>query len=565
MPASGPYRDAALRGIASPSLPGGRTLRIRLPRQRPETARFETMVGLLPQYDRHGAKVRFHARLEEQPGLSWVDETVVGSGKEAGGEWLPIRRIVELPPAGDAHLLLEVEGPDAISSGAMWANPTLSWGSAAATELNLLVVLIDTLRRDVLGAYGDGTGITPRLDELGARSVRIEHLFAPASWTLPSVASLMTGLHPQTHGAGRPVEGYAPTGLIDSSLTLAEVLADAGFFTVGIYNNIYLNTAFGMQQGFDRYTIFEERAEVLVDAALAELEEANGRRLFLFLHLFDPHNPYEPPPNDCEAVSRRLFRDYDGDLGCEVDRRPHLPLPAKVDRPWIEALYRGEVAYTDHQVGRLLDGLAELGLAERTVILVVSDHGEEFWHRQSQEEAYGYRVDGDHGHTLYGELVEVPGILHVPGLGQGVLGSAVEMVDLFPTLLSLLDVPAPVTQGRDLAGALEGPAPTAPVLLFDLMLYGRPRWAVQRGADKLVVPHDGTGPVELFDLRLDPGETRNLAAEQPNLVLDLRRVGERELRAREAARKTYLEGESVGATYLEWRHVTRLRALGYLK
>ena len=149
-----------------------------------------------------------------------------------------------------------------------------------------MVVLIDTLRADRLGAYGNRNGLTPHLDRFAAESTRFAQMHAPASWTLPSVASLMTGLHPQTHGAGVRYGEFAPTGLSGGVRTLAETLRDGGFYNLGVYHNIYVNPAFGLQQGFDEYVSIEERAAPLVDRALEDLRRAAPR---------PPRLPLSPP------------------------------------------------------------------------------------------------------------------------------------------------------------------------------------------------------------------------------------------------------------------------------
>jgi arylsulfatase A-like enzyme len=409
--------------------------------------------------------------------------------------------------------------------------------------------------------------------------VRFADLQSPAPWTLPSVSSLLTGLQPQTHGAGQRFgdfdpasprqNDFAPTGLPGGVRTLAGVLRQQGFYSVGVYQNFYILPGFGIHQGFDDYTSFEDRGEVLVDNALARLREARADRpTFLYLHFFDLHSPYNPPAAECAQVAHRLEPAYAGPVGCDGDRNPErTTVPPPGDRPWFHALYRAELAYTDRQVGRFLDGLRDLGLADDTVVMVVSDHGEEFWDRLGQETALGYETNSDHGHTFYQELVHVPALLRIPGRKPAVVNEPVEMVDLFPTLLHAVGVDPPASQGTDLTALLDGnPATRRPTMLADVLLRGRPRWAVRRGPWKLVVARDPALPTELYDLEHDPGERTNVAAAQPQIVTALRAWGEREIAARLRARGVFLKrGDTLGATYLEWRYITKLRALGYLK
>jgi arylsulfatase A-like enzyme len=626
-----PYRSMSLGGETVPSL-AGRRIELPLPADLPAGTRFEARVGLLPEYDRRGVTAVFSAWLvageQRRP---WLRETVAG-GSAGGPAWRLVRR--ELPrdalgaaappvasrgipagkrpddrpgdgagqgsrtPGSSRRLLLEVTvaapGGEPLPEGAaMWGNPLLV-RPGRADGRNLVVILIDTLRADALGSYGDRLGLTPRLDAFAKQGVRFAEMLAPSPWTLPSVSSLLTGLQPQTHGAGQRFgdfdpssprqNDFAPTGLPGGVRTMAGVLRGQGFYTMGVYQNFYILPGFGVHQGFDDYASYEDRAEVLVDQALGRLREAAGdRRCFLYLHLFDLHSPYNPPEPECTRVARRLDPGYRGRLGCEADRNPErTTVPPPADRPWFRALYHAEVAYADRQVGRFLDGLRDLGLEDRTVVAVVSDHGEEFWDRLEQEGRLGYETNSDHGHTLYQELVHVPALLRIPGRAAAVVRDPVQLVDLFPTLLRAVGVEPPASQGRDLTPLLRGRAadpaepavpggPAAPggeraTLMADVILHGRPRWSVRRGPWKLVAARDPALPVELYDLRQDPGERTNLAEREPRLAAAMRAWGERELAARLKARALFVaRGDTLGATYLEWRYITKLRALGYLK
>lgn len=566
-PPSDPYRSMSLGGVTRPSLAGLSRMDIPLPNDLPRGSILEAHLGLVPEYDRPGVQAIFRAWREKDGRRTlWLERAVAGTGE--GQTWHPIRKLL---PSGGGWISLEVEatrrGNPLPDGAALWGNPVVVTPGRPQGK-NLIVVLIDTLRADLLGAYGGRPGLTPRLDGLARDGIRFEEMLAPAPWTLPSVSSLMTGLQPQTHGAGMRNGEFAPTGLTGGARTMAEVLHDGGFYTFGVYHNIYVNPAFGLQQGFDEYASMEERAEVLVDQALDGLRRiAPDRRFFLYLHLFDPHNPYEPPAGDCARVSRAFLPGYHGRLGCFADRRPEYPIPPPEDRRWHEALYRGEVAYTDRQLGRFLDGLRSLGLDDDTVVAVVSDHGEEFWTRLEAERAMGYEPNADHGHTLYQELLHVPAVLRVPGRGPAVVRGPVQLADLFPTLLRLVGIEPPPNQGTDLAPRLDGSAPTVrPTLLAGMLLHGDQRWSIRRGPWKLVVPEAPSRPLELYDLSRDPRETRNQAASQPGLVATLRALGEQELAQRRKTRTRYIAGDdALGATFLEWNHITKLRALGYLK
>ena len=574
VPATDPYRSMSLKGESRPAMPGLGKIEVKLPedlRHLRGGAVLEAWLGLVPEYDKPGVRAVFRAWRENGGRRElWLEEALDGGGKEG---WHLLRK--ELP-GGGGKLSLEVEatrnGRPLPEGVALWGDPVILTPGRKEGK-NLVVILVDTLRADTVGAYGSREGLTPNIDRFAAQSVRLEELYSPAPWTLPSVSSLMTGLQPQTHGAGvvYDMDRYAPTGLTGGVRTLAETLRDGGFYTFGVYHNIYVNPAFGLQQGFDEYVSQEERAGVLVDRALAGLKRyAPNRRVFLYLHFFDPHNPYEPPEKECNEVSRRFAPDYHGPLGCFADRRPEMPIPPPADRHWHEALYHGEIAYTDRQIGRFLAGLHDLGLDDDTVVALVSDHGEEFWTRLDHEKEWAYEPNGDHGHTLYQELLRVPGLLRIPGRAPAVLRGPVQMVDLFPTLLRQAGVEPPDSQGLDLTPRLDGAPAERPILLADVILHGQSRWSVRRGPWKLIVARNVTPesgpPLELYDLEHDPGETSNLATAHPDIVASLRTLGERELDQRKKARARFVAGDdSLGATYLEWNHITKLRSLGYLK
>jgi arylsulfatase A-like enzyme len=582
------HRLTSLKGLTVPSLPGSRRIEVELPAELPPAARFETWLGLLPRFDRPRTQARFRAWIEPAGGgepVSWLDETFRGSAEEAERGWRRVRRDVRVP-AGGGRLVLETtarrDGQPLPDGSAQWGAPTLV-PPGRVDGMNLLVVVIDTLRADVVGAYGGEGGLTPSLDALAARSARFEEMLAPSPWTLPSVATLLTGQPPQVHGAGRHVGDFAPTALGEALPTLASELARRGYHTAAVYNNIYLNPSFGLERGFDEYAWVEDDDEVIVDHALARLEELHDRRHFLFVHLFGPHHPYAPPAEACEVHARRFAPDYDGDLGCTAERRDVPTLDGVVPPPgdwrWIEGLYRAEVAHSDRQVGRLLDALEQMGLAEETVVVVVSDHGEAFFDRLAQLDEHGY-VQADHGHTFFSELLRVPAFVHVPGRAPGVVPGAAELADVMPTALHLLGLTVPPLGGRDLAGRLDGAAATErPTLIADRLLYGPRRWSARRGPWKLVVPEEEAAAAaeeenaeeapapELYDLSAAAGETRDVAASHGDVVRDLRALAERELAEREALRRRLLTGDEdvLNSAYLEWNHITKLRALGYLK
>lgn len=591
-----PYRDVELDRLLVPAIVGQERMEIALPRSAGR-ARFETRLGLLPALAGTGATATFRAWIADEGGAVPLFETTISAAKssaQAGGDaassavdresWRLESRPVELAGRSTLVLTTEVRRQGELLSPqlAFWGNPSLV-SERADPGLNLVVLAVDTLRADVVGAYGDETGVTPHIDALASRSIRFADLTAPAPWTLPSFASLLTGLQPQSHGAGRNLTGNirlrnAPITRLDGGFTtLSRVLSAAGVFTAGFYTNPFLGPAFGLHRHYDEYQGFEPGATAgpVVDRVLETLARVSDRRFFLFVHLLDPHTPYEPPAEDCRNIARALMRRSTGEalgpalrdaLPCVVNRSQTRETLKLALRPWAEALYRAEVAYTDRQIGRLLAALDERGLSERTLVLLVSDHGEEFWEHQRQERRLGYHAIADHGHSHYQELLHVPAILFVPGQEPREVSAPVETVDLFPTVLSFLGLEPPPNQGRDLGPLIAGEDLPEPLRMSDFLLYGEERWAARQGPWKLVVKPGESPVVELYDIDRDPAESRDESAGQRGVVAALRRAAEEELAARrELHRLLAASSGGTGEAQLDEAQIENLRALGYLE
>ena len=407
---------------------------------------------------------------------------------------------------------------------------------------NVLLVSIDTLRADHLGAYGSTRGLTPRLDGVAAAGVVFERAITSAPWTLPAMASLLTGRYPHGHGAGWVTNSRDP--LARSALsahvpTLATLLHGAGLRTAAIVTNPYLTLRYGVGEGFDSYEnltvqsemfvgsrdvtamrlvrwawpgiVIGDRADTVTARATAWLRgQRTDEPFFLWVHYLDPHPPYSRP-----GVTRdKSFR---GDALAAahapgLDLRLSSPDVARLrsgeirldaaEKEAVRDLYRAEVATVDGAVGTLLDALDREGLAAGTLVIVVADHGEEFWEHGGVE----------HGHTTYDELVHVPLILRWPErLPARRVPTQVRLIDVLPTVLDLLGVPAPAeVDGRSLVPLLASAAPSdPPSALVECMLFADERVAVRTEQRKFV--RWETGKQEIYDLQADPAEHRDLA------------------------------------------------------
>ncbi len=360
---------------------------------------------------------------------------------------------------------------------------------------NLLLITVDTLRADRVGAYGDAAAETPRLDALAHRGVRFEHCYSPVPLTLPAHSTLFTGRYPFTHG----VRTNGRYFLRPEEVTLAELLKERGYRTWAAVATYILSAKFGLGQGFDGYDdalgsgelIRGFSSEIPADEVAARFKAWLGdgvskQPFFAWLHFYDPHQPYRPPV----PYSERFAEDP----------------------------YRGEVAFVDGQIGIVLDALQKHGHADNTLVVVTSDHGEGF----------GEHGEVGHGILAYEEDLRVPLIVAGPGLAPRVSSDRVRLVDLLPTLLELLRLEAPPgVQGESFAAALTATGATSPGrdVYFESML-GRDEngWApltgLIAGGDKYISLPER----ELYDLEQDPGETENLFAGGRGVVRDLDRA-----------------------------------------
>ena len=385
----------------------------------------------------------------------------------------------------------------------------------APAKPDILIYVIDTLRADRLGVYGNPRGLTPHFDALAADGVTFLQARAQTSWTRTAMASLMTGLYPQTHGVNDRDDGLA--GDVE---TLAESLSAAGYRTVAAITNGNVDSRFGMGQGFEVYQYLRERSEdvdfhVLSDEVddwlalwLTTVDEdpasAERRPFLLYAHVTDPHAPYTPK----EPFLSRFAPDADLELGLLASVRAidTGELPAgEEEAAHLAALYDAEVAFTDFHFGRLIQRLKDMGLYDDMAILVVSDHGEEFFEHGNWE----------HGETLFEEQLRVPFILKLPR--SEAAGTTLDVraghVDVLPTLTALAGAAPPEVDGRSLLPAVRGEDAIggAPSLAY-LALETKQMRSLVEDDRKLIV--DSLSIDRLYDLSEDPGEQSNLASEK---------------------------------------------------
>ncbi|MFT7486376.1 MAG: choline-sulfatase [Candidatus Paceibacteria bacterium] len=441
-------------------------------------------------------------------------------------------------------------------------------GTAPGVEGNgdyrhVLLISLDTTRADAIGAYGGLAAKTPRLDALANSGVRFADVTSAAPTTLASHTTIMTGLYPRRHGVARNGFMISPDNIM-----LAEVLQQAGFHTAGFIGSFALDQVFEFNQGFDHWdqtfsVDFDPRtadqnqrsAGEVTDSVLDYVGSFDGTdRLFLFAHYFDVHAPYAPPePFASEYAERWKVSDF-GLLQHQITKHQEEligktrdvyrlglskalaakatgeSLPGDSD---MAALYAGELAYLDAEVGRLLDGLDSKGILENAIVVLTSDHGETFWEH------------GDfwaHGAWVYQTNVHVPLIVRLPdGRAAGrVVNDPTSTVDIFPTLLDLLGLPlpepvaglslVPTFDGRSLGVRnlfSEATQPTGTSIEQDFGWENQLKTkSIRRGKWKYIqAPY--LRYQELYNLETDPEERHNLmdglSPEHGNVVSGLRK------------------------------------------
>ena len=396
----------------------------------------------------------------------------------------------------------------------------------AQSPPNVLLVTLDTVRADRIGAYGYAPAATPALDRLAREGVRFADATTQAPLTAPAHAAILTGTYPARLG----VRDNATTPVPESATTAAELFKARGYQTAGFAGAFILAAPYGFAQGFDHFDAdfagfsdsqklqVQRRGGAVVDAALAWLNRARPQPFFAWVHLYDAHAPYEPP--------------------------------APFDARFKASPYDGEVAYVDACIGRLVAALEASSRLDRTIVAVVGDHGESLGEHGEQE----------HGMFLYEGVLRIPWILRLPGRAHAglVVAEQVRAIDVLPTLTALAGMPVPRGDGESVAPVIDGKARRDPPASYAETWY--PRWhygwseltAIRaEGRKYIAAPR-----AELYDLRADAAERSNLAGARAPLAAGM------------AAALTRIAGgfgaAAVAAPQPDAETMARLRSLGYV-
>ena len=429
---------------------------------------------------------------------------------------------------------------------------------------DIILISIDSLRQDHVGCYGYARDTTPTIDRLAREGACFVNAVSTTSWTLPAHAALFTGLYDSSHGVVN-----IDSQLADEHVTLAEVLRAAGYQTCGFFGGPFLHPTFGLDRGFASYlncmtTVSDDSPDDVFRSYPAHaashsditgprtlerfgawLDAADERPMFVFLHLWDVHYDYIPPQHYVDMFDP----DYRGSINAEHFNHNDSIRPdmEKRDLQHVIALYDGEIRFTDDMVRQFLARLRDAGRLDQALIVVLSDHGEEFFEHGGK----------GHQRTLFDEVVRVPLIFWWPARidTSRLVTDQVSLIDVMPTLLSLAGIPLPVeVQGRDLSPLMDGSSLPGEPALLELLVFGQQARALRTNSYKLLVD-DLRKQTGFFDLQLDPNETMN-RGQDPRLqvaMADLRSITRQSLDLRRATRSAELS-EAL---------MDQLRSLGY--
>jgi arylsulfatase A-like enzyme/tetratricopeptide (TPR) repeat protein len=409
------------------------------------------------------------------------------------------------------------------------------WEARGIEKPNVILVTLDTTRADHLGCYGYQGVSTPTLDGLAGRGVLFEQAATATPLTLPSHTTIMTGMYPTYHG----VRVNGNTALSDEQTTLAEVLAARGYRTGAFIAAFVLDGRWGLKQGFGHYDDqfdlkkykhldlgeVQRPGNEVMDAALAWLEAEKAGPFFAWIHLYDPHVPYAPPePYASEYAHRGPYGAYDG-----------------------------EIAFMDEQIGRLVDWLSRNGLDKSTIMVLVGDHGE----------SLGGHGEGTHGYFVYDCTMHVPLLVATPfkSLEGKRVPVQVGTVDVFPTVLGLLDVASPVkAQGRSLVRLMFDPAKKDEVPAYGESMAPNVQfgWSALHSLRTSKYKYIDAPKAELYDLARDAGEQTNVLTQAPDVARRMK--GELDRLMTETSRGA----PEPQAANLDKETMERLSALGYV-
>ena len=425
------------------------------------------------------------------------------------------------------------------------SEPTLHDQAAYGMNRGVILISVDTLRRDHVGAYGYPKPTTPTLDSLARGGVLADDAVSVSSWTLPAHLSMLTSVLPGTHGGVDSAQGFNR-----SVPSVAATLKAQGYATHAVTSHLYVSKTYGVDDGFDSMNFRQDRlAANVANHAMDLIDRFGDRPFFIFLHFYDPHWHYSPPPEVLKIFESAYAGKLTGNLKDFQNLRPDEVSQADLDH--LKALYDGEIRYTDNEIGRLISHLKERDVWRNTMMVVTSDHGEEFLEHGSWE----------HQKTLYEEVVRIPLVVAGPEVTTRRETRPVSLLDIAPTILDFLKLKtAPTMQGvsllRPVADQREMYGETDQTLdgsRLSFLRGGASSWKAILRSDPA---KKSIRASEWYDLAVDPGEKVNRPPAESLRATIETRTRDAALKSRSAAASAPVE--------LSAEQKEKLRALGYI-
>ncbi len=497
-------RGLRVNDVVHRGFPAGPPGRLRFALDVPKGARLRLACAIDPRFhERPGVEFTVKVKHGDREEVAWT-QVLDPLSRPEHRAWVPVDVDLGKLAGKGRELVLETRGYEEAGDAerAWWGTPALTVARKAPLAI---IYLVDTLRADHTGVYGYSRKTTPELDAFARDAVVFDAAVAHASWTKPSVASILTSRLPGQHRAVQLRDALDP-----SNVTIAERLDQRGWATgAAIANSVIYGAESEFDRGFDVFAGLhgeEDRrsklvgADVVVDSALAFLRSRQGLPTFLYVHTMDPHVPYEPPP-----PFDRMFEPFPAEGHPARDPRTDFREP--LDRERMIAQYDGDIAFGDREFGRFVRELKAAGLYEDALVVFLSDHGEEFLD-------HGGWL---HGRSLFDELIRVPLLVKLPGnRGAGTrVAEQVQGLDVVPTVLEAMGLPlAPDLGGQPLQRTLAGGGKPRPALA-EISHRGFVAHGVRTEGDKFIRRFSPQDDELLFDLRRDPREQANVASQQP--------------------------------------------------
>ena len=494
---------------------------------------FDFGYGVLKNaWGKSGDGVQFYVKANDRKGKEYTLFSTYIDPKhyEKDRRWFDERIDLSNFKGQEIELILETKGsypitepfnrnPDFNYDYAVWSNPVVYNGKD--NKPNIILIVLDTLRADALGCYGYERKVSPHIDKLAADShaVIFKNAFSSSPWTTPSHANLFTSKYLFLDMA------YEKKYLPQNETTLAEVLHYNGYSTVAFTGGGWISYKLGFDRGFELYsdTTAEGKIERVYQDSINWLENNSNKRFFLFFHTYEVHTPYKRTQFAKNLNPGRIPEEYQSNFYYgDQNLRNMVSSATKEEKDYIRALYDGGVQVADKYLALLFEKLKELKLFDNTVIIITSDHGEEFWEH--------FDLGGTHGYSLYNEMLHVPLIIYAPHLNvkKKLIISNVSLIDLFPTILDIAgirDFDKQTIMGKSLLPLIKREERTKANILFSELKHESSRIRLQSIiADKYKYIYSLDGELErifegfkvnignkekLFNLEYDPQERHN--------------------------------------------------------